>query len=148
MKHLLATVFVFGLIMMTQGALAATATSTLSWSPPTERVDGSPFSVEDILEYAVTYTVDGEASANRPPTVIDFAATSAEIVLELTPRALPYTVAFQIVVVDKQGRMSLPSDPVSKVFALDSTAAPGVPTSVKFTVVCGDGCSITEVGAN
>ena len=144
MKHLLATVFVFGLIMMTQGALAATATSTLSWSPPTERVDGTPFAVEDIQEYRVTYTIDGKVDANRPPVVIDFAAVDAKIVVELTPRELPYVVAFQIVVVDKQGRMSLPSDPVSKVFAVDSTAAPYPPTSVQFTITCGDGCTITE----
>jgi hypothetical protein len=131
-------------LMLTLAVQAAPATSTLSWEPPTERVDGTPFAVEDILEYAVTYTVDGEPS-DRAPFVVDFAATSAEIVLELTPRAMPYTVAFQIVVVDKQGRMSLPSDPVSKVFALDSTAAPGVPTSVKFTVLCGQGCTIEEI---
>jgi hypothetical protein len=77
--------------------------------------------------------------------ILDFAAVDAEIVVDLTPRKLPYTVAFQIVVVDKQGRMSLPSDPVSKVFAVDSTSAPGVPTSVRFTVSCGPGCTIEEV---
>ena len=131
-------------LMITLAVQAAPAKSNLSWEPPTERVDGTPFAVEDIQEYRVTYTIDGEVAGDRPPVVIDFAAVNAEIVVELTPRELPYVVAFQIVVVDKQGRMSLPSDPVSKVFAVDSTAAPYPPTSVQFTITCGDGCTITE----
>ena len=147
MKHPLATMFVFGLIMMTQGALAATATSTLSWSPPTERVDGTPFSMEDIQEYRVTYTIDGKVDANRTPVILDFAAVDAKIVVELTPREMPYVVAFQIVVVDTEGRVSRPSDPVSKEFAVDSTASPQPPTQLRFTVTCADGsgCEITEV---
>ena len=147
MKHLLATVFVFGLIMMTQGALAATATSTLSWSPPTERVDGTPFAVEDIQEYRVTYTIDGKVDANRTPVILDFAAVDAKIVVELTPREMPYVVAFQIVVVDTEGRVSRPSDPVSKEFAVDSTASPQPPTNIQFRITCGDSCEIEEIVA-
>ena len=136
------------LLLTSFGAFAAPAVSTLSWEPPTERVDGTPFAVEDIQEYRVTYTIDGEVDANRPPVVIDFAAVDAEIVVELTPREMPYVVAFQIVVVDTEGRVSRPSDPVSKEFAVDSTASPQPPTNIQFTIVCGDGCTITEVGAN
>ena len=135
-------------LMLTLAVQAAPATSTLSWEPPTERVDGTPFAVEDIQEYRVTYTIDGKVDANRPPVVIDFAAVDAEIVVELTPREMPYVVAFQIVVVDTEGRVSRPSDPVSKEFAVDSTAAPYPPTSVQFTITCGEGCTITEVGAS
>jgi hypothetical protein len=131
-------------LMVTLAVQAAPAKSNLSWEPPTERVDGTPFSMEDIQEYRVTYTIDGEVDANRPPVVIDFAAVNAEIVVELTPRELPYVVAFQIVVVDKQGRVSRPSDPVSKEFAVDSTASPQPPTSVQFTITCGDGCTIKK----
>jgi len=33
---------------------------------------------------------------------------------------------------------------VTKSFDVESTAKPNAPTSLTFTVVCGDGCSITE----
>ena len=143
MKYLL----VFVLALFSFGAVAAPATSTLSWEPPTERVDGTPFSMEDIQEYRVTYTIDGKVDANRTPVILDFAAVNAKIVVELTPREMPYVVAFQIVVVDTEGRVSRPSDPVSKEFAVDSTASPQPPTQLRFTVTCADGsgCEITEV---
>ena len=145
MKNFLTIVFVFGLVIFAQGAFSATATSTLSWQPPTERVDGTPFAVEDIQEYRVTYTIDGEVAGDRPPVVIDFAAVNAKIVVELTPREMPYVVAFQIVVVDTEGRVSRPSDPVSKEFAVDSTASPQPPTNIQFRITCGDSCEIEEI---
>ena len=132
-------------LMLTLAVQAAPATSTLSWEPPTERVDGTPFAVEDIQEYRVTYTIDGKVDANRPPVVIDFAAVDAKIVVELTPREMPYVVAFQIVVVDTEGRVSRPSDPVSKEFAVDSTASPQPPTNIQFRITCGDSCEIEEI---
>jgi len=132
-------------LMVTLAVQAAPAKSNLSWEPPTERVDGTPFAVEDIQEYRVTYTIDGEVDANRPPVVIDFAAVDAEIVVELTPREMPYVVAFQIVVVDTDGRVSRPSDPVSKEFAVDSTASPQPPTNIQFRITCGDSCEIEEI---
>ena len=141
MKYLL----VFVLALFSFGAVAAPATSTLSWEPPTERVDGTPFAVEDIQEYRVTYTIDGKVDANRTPVILDFAAVNAKIVVELTPRELPYVVAFQIVVVDTEGRVSLPSDPVSKEFAVDSTASPQPPTNIQFRITCGDSCEIEEI---
>ena len=141
MKYLL----VFVLALFSFGAVAAPATSTLSWEPPTERVDGTPFAVEDIQEYRVTYTIDGKVDANRTPVILDFAAVNAKIVVELTPREMPYVVAFQIVVVDTEGRVSLPSDPVSKEFAVDSTASPQPPTNIQFRITCGDSCEIEEI---
>ena len=133
------------LLLTSFGAFAAPAVSTLSWEPPTERVDGTPFAVEDIQEYRMTYTIDGEVAGDRPPVVIDFAAVDAEIVVELKPRELPYVVAFQIVVVDTEGRVSRPSDPVSKEFAVDSTASPQPPTNIQFRITCGDSCEIEEI---
>jgi len=132
-------------LMITLAVQAAPANSNLSWEPPTERVDGTPFSMEDIQEYRVTYTIDGEVAGDRPPVVIDFAAVNAKIVVELTPREMPYVVAFQIVVVDTEGRVSRPSDPVSKEFAVDSTASPQPPTNIQFRITCGDSCEIEEI---
>jgi hypothetical protein len=132
-------------LMITLAVQAAPAVSTLSWEAPTTRVDGTPFSMEDIQEYRVTYTIDGEVAGDRPPVVIDFAAVNAEIVVELTPREMPYVVAFQIVVVDTEGRVSRPSDPVSKEFAVDSTASPQPPTNIQFRITCGDSCEIEEI---
>ena len=143
MKYLL----VFVLALFSFGAVAAPATSTLSWEPPTERVDGTPFAVEDIQEYRVTYTIDGKVDANRTPVILDFAAVNAKIVVDLTPREMPYVVAFQIVVVDTEGRVSRPSDPVSKEFAVDSTASPQPPTNIQFRITCGDSCEIEEIVA-
>ena len=143
MKYLL----VFVLALVSFGAVAAPATSTLSWEPPTERVDGTPFAVEDIQEYRVTYTIDGKVDANRTPVILDFAAVNAKIVVDLTPREMPYVVALQIVVVDTEGRVSRPSDPVSKEFAVDSTASPQPPTNIQFRITCGDSCEIEEIVA-
>ena len=123
MKTLMIAICLFGLAIFAQNVMAQSA-SQLSWEPPAERVDGTPFSMEDIQEYRVTYTIDGEVDADRSPVILDFAAVDAEIVVELTPREMPYVVAFQIVVVDTDGRVSRPSDPVSKEFAVDSTASP------------------------
>jgi len=139
--------FLFVGLMATLAVQAEPATSTLSWEPPTERVDGTPFSMEDIQEYRVTYTIDGKVDANRTPVILDFAAVDAKIVVELTPREMPYVVAFQIVVVDTEGRVSRPSDPVSKEFAVDSTASPQPPTNIQFRITCGDSCEIEEIVA-
>jgi len=139
MKYLL----VFVLALVSFGAVAAT--STLSWTAPSTRVDGTPLTVEEIKEYRVYYTIDGEVDADRSPVILDFAAVDAEIVVELTPREMPYVVAFQIVVVDTEGRVSRPSDPVSKEFAVDSTASPQPPTNIQFRITCGDSCEIEEI---
>jgi len=144
MKTLMIAICLFGLAIFAQNVMAQSA-SQLSWEPPTERVDGTPFSMEDIQEYRVTYTIDGEVDADRSPVILDFAAVDAEIVVELTPREMPYVVAFQIVVVDTDGRVSRPSDPVSKEFAVDSTASPQPPTNIQFRITCGDSCEIEEI---
>ena len=144
MKTLMIAICLFGLAIFAQNVMAQSA-SQLSWEPPAERVDGTPFSMEDIQEYRVTYTIDGEVDADRSPVILDFAAVDAEIVVELTPREMPYVVAFQIVVVDTDGRVSRPSDPVSKEFAVDSTASPQPPTNIQFRITCGDSCEIEEI---
>ena len=146
MKTLMIAICLFGLAIFAQNVMAQSA-SQLSWEPPAERVDGTPFSMEDIQEYRVTYTIDGEVDADRSPVILDFAAVDAEIVVELTPREMPYVVAFQIVVVDTDGRVSRPSDPVSKEFAVDSTASPQPPTNIEFRITCGDSCEIEEIVA-
>ena len=73
---------------------------------------------------------------------------AAEITIDLTPRPEPYVISFAITTVARDGLQSVLSNTVSKTFDVKSTAKPNAPTSVTFTVVCGDGCSITEVGAN
>ena len=59
MKTVAAVLFLIGLSLCAQNVLAQ-STSQLSWQPPTERVDGTPFAVEDIQEYRVTYTITGK----------------------------------------------------------------------------------------
>jgi len=56
-------------------------------------------------------------------------------------------ISFAITTVDRDGLESALSDMVSKTFDVKSTAKPSAPTSLTFTVACGDGCEITEIVA-
>ena len=76
---------------------------------------------------------------------MDGTSESETVTLELLPRVEPYVVSFAIRTVDTDGLGSALSNIVSKTFQVDSTAAPVAPTSLEFTITCGDGCSIVEV---
>ena len=128
-------------------AHAAPATSELSWTAPTTRVDGTPLDPTDIAEYRVYYTINGEPQG-VDPIVVSGTSASETVTLELTPRVEPYVISFAITTVDTAGLESAQSETVSKTFQVDSTAAPNPPTNIQFTIVCGDGCTITEVGDN
>lgn len=145
MQNLMVIFAVIGLIFLAQNAFAASATSELSWSAPTERVDGTPMGLDEIAEYRVFYSVDGQPTTEGDYITIGPDATSETVTLELTPRAEDYTVSFAIVVVDTNGLVSQPSEMVSKVFNVDSTSVPKPATNLQFTVTCGEGCSIQEV---
>ena len=128
-------------------AVAAEAESTLSWEPPTTRVDGTPMALEEIKEYRAFYTVDGQPAKGGEFFVIGPGATGEQITLELTPRAEPYVVSFAILTVDTNGLESVMSDTVSKQFDVDSTAEPSAVTNLRFTVSCITDCTIEEVPA-
>lgn len=145
MKNLMAIFALMGLIFLAQNAFAASATSELSWSAPTERVDGTPMDLDEIAEYRVFYSVDGEPTTDSEFITIERDATSETVTLELTPRAEDYTVSFAIVVVDTNGLVSQPSEMVSKVFNVESTSVPRPATNLQFTITCEDGCTIEEV---
>jgi len=135
------------LVMLTlsQFAIAAESTSTLSWEAPTTRVDGTAMTVNEIKEYRAFYAIDGEPTTDSEFIVIDFAATTEVITLQLQPRAEPYTISFAILTVDTNGRQSQLSEVVSKTFNVSSTANPGVPTMLQFSISIADGFTITEV---
>ena len=136
--------FLFAGMMVALAAQAAPAPSDLSWEAPTTRVDGTALAAEEIKEYRVYYTIDGQAPGESVPIVVDGTAASETVTLELLPRAAPYVVSFSITTVDTDGLESAQSETVSKTFQVDSTAAPGAPTSLEFNITCGDGCTITE----
>ena len=140
MKYLL----VFVLALFSFGAVAAPATSTLSWTAPSTRVDGTPLEAEEIKEYRVYYTIDGTAPGTGEPIVVGGTSTSETVTLELTPRLEPYVVSFAIKTVDTDGLGSALSDVVSKTFEVESTSNPGAPTSLQFTITCGEGCIIKK----
>ena len=145
MKYLL----VFVLTLVSFGAVAAPATSTLSWTAPTTRVDGTPLAPAQIEEFRVYHGIDiGE---NPLALGLDYTAVTgenaAEITIDLTPRPEPYVISFAITTVARDGLQSALSETVTKTFDVRSTAKPNAPTSLMFTVVCGDGCTITEVGS-
>ena len=135
------------LVMLTlpQFAIAAEATSALSWVAPETRVDGTAMTVNEIKEYRAFYAIDGEPTTDSEFIVIDFAATTEVITLQLQPRAEPYTINFAIMTVDTQNRQSLLSNVVSKQFQVESTSNPGVPTMLQFSISIADGFTITEV---
>lgn len=146
MKNLMVIFALMGLMAVVQNAFAASATSELSWSAPTERVDGTPMGLDEIAEYRVFYSVDGQPTTDGEFITIGPDATSETVTLELTPRSEDYTVSFAIVVVDTNGLESEPSEMVSKVFNVDSTAIPAPATNLQFTITCGEGCTIEKVG--
>ena len=141
--------FLFVGLLVTLAAQAAPATSELSWTAPSTRVDGTPLDPADIAEYRVYYTINGEPQGVAP-IVVSGTSASETVTLELTPRVEPYVISFAITTVDTDGLESAQSETVSKTFQVDSTAAPRAPTSLEFTITCGDGCKITEkeVGIN
>ena len=132
------------LALSTPLALGAEATSQLSWEPPTERVDGTPIAASEIGEYRVYYAVDGTVTTDSTMVTIGPDATSKTVTIDLKPRQDLYTVNFAITTVDTDGRESALSDPASKTFQVNSTAVPNPPTSLTFTISCGDGCTIEE----
>ena len=144
MKNFLTIVFVFGLVMFAQGAVGAEATSTLSWEPPTERVDGTPLAAEEIKEYRVYYTIDGTAPGEGEPIVVSGTSASETVTLELLPRVEPYVVSFAIKTVDTDGLGSALSEVVTKEFEVQSTSEPGAPTNLQFEITCGEGCTIKK----
>ena len=136
--------FLFVGLLVTLAAHAAPAPSDLSWTAPSTRVDGTLLDPSEIAEYRVYYTIDGQYQGEGVPIVVDGTAASETVTLELLPRSTPYVVSFAISTVATDGLESAQSDTVSKTFQVDSTAAPGAPTSLEFTIVCGDGCEITD----
>ena len=142
MKAILA---IFVILTLSQFAIAVEAPSTLSWKAPTTRVDGTAMTVNEIKEYRAFYAIDGEPTTDSEFIVIDFAATTEVITLQLQPRAEPYTISFAIMTVDTKDRQSLLSNVVSKQFQVESTSNPGVPTMLQFSISIADGFTITEV---
>ena len=141
-----ATFLLVGFLVTLAGtASAAPATADLSWTAPSTRVDGTPLAVEEIKEYRVYYTIDGTAPGTGDPIVVDGTSASETVTLEITPRVEPYVISFAITTVDTDGLESAQSETVSKTFQVDSTAAPSAPTNLQFTIVCGEGCTVTEV---
>lgn len=60
--------FLIVCLMVTLAAHAAPAVSDLSWTAPTTREDGSPLSSDEIKEYRVYYTVDGQTPGADSPS--------------------------------------------------------------------------------
>jgi len=131
-------------LAMLPAVQAAPAPSDLSWTAPSTRVDGTPLAPSEIKEYLVYYTIDGQTPGEGVPIVVSGTSASETVTLELLPRVDPYVISFAISTVDTDGLESARSETVSKTFQVSSTAAPGAPTSLEFTITCGDGCSIKK----
>jgi hypothetical protein len=110
-------------------------------------VDGTPLQATQIEEFRIYHGIDiGENPLAIGPEYTAVTGENAtDITIELVPRADPYVISFAITTVDRDGLESALSETVSKTFQVDSTAAPSAPTNLQFTIVCGDGCTITEI---
>jgi hypothetical protein len=146
-KAVLAILYVLCLALAAQPVLSAEAKSNLSWDAPTTRVDGTALQATQIEEFRIYYGIGigDDSLAIGPEYTAVTGENAAELTVELTPRAEPYVLSFAITTVDRDGLQSVLSETVTKTFQVDSTAAPSVPTSLKFSVTCGDGCSIEQV---
>ena len=135
--------------MASFGIFAAPATSTLTWTAPTTRVDGTPLQATQIEEFRVYQGIDigPDPLAIGPEYTAVSGENATDITIELVPRAEPYVISFAITTVDRDGLQSVLSPTVTKVFDVESTAKPNAPTQLMFSVACADGsgCEITEV---
>ena len=147
MKYLLG----FVLALFSLGAVAAPATSKLSWTAPTTRVDGTPLQATQIEEFRIYHGIDigPDPLAIGPEYTQVSGENAADITIELTPRSDPYVLSFAITTVDRDGLQSVLSETATKSFDVQSTAKPSAPTQLMFTVACADGsgCEITEIVA-
>ena len=136
-------------LMITLAVQSAPAVSTLSWTAPTTRVDGTPLQATQIEEFRIYHGIDigPDPLAIGPEYTAVTGENAAEITIDLTPRPEPYVISFAVTTVDRDGIQSVLSDTVSKTFDVKSTAKPNAPTQLRFTVTCADGsgCEITEV---
>lgn len=130
-------------LSMVHGALAASSQSvSASWTAPTTRMDGTPLAPTEISNYKLYYSVGSAPTADSKfVTVKD--ATTATLNLTLAPSPTAQTVYVAVTAVDMDGLESPMSAAASKSFIVKSTALPTAPTSLTFTISCGDGCSIT-----
>jgi hypothetical protein len=132
------------LLALSTAAFGGEAPANLSWVAPDTREDGTPLTLEEIKEYLIYYTIDGQTPGDGSPIVVNGTLGSQTVTLDLLPRAAPYVVGFAISTVDMDGLKSVRSNVVSKTFNIDSTAKPSAPTDIQFTIICGAGCTITE----
>ena len=135
------------LFLASFGVFSAPAVSTLNWTAPTTRTDGTPLAPTEIQEFRVYYGIDigPDPLAIGPEYTAVTGENATDITIELVPRADPYVISFAITTVDRDGLESVLSETVTKSFDVESTAKPNAPTQLMFTVVCGDGCEITEI---
>jgi hypothetical protein len=92
-----------------QPPIAPSGFATLRWTPPTERVDGTPLSLSDIRMYLLYYGTDSRDLGNI--VSIGGGATTRWTVTGLTPG----TWYFEMTAVDTQGAESARSNMASKV---------------------------------
>jgi hypothetical protein len=126
---------------------AAPVNAALSWTAPTTRVDGTPLAASEIAEYRIYSGVASDAWGvdKDSPHMKVTSGTSQVVTIELTPRAEPYVLQFAARAVDTKGNVSPLSNIASTTVLVESTAEPGAPTTLQFTIDCAAGCVITEV---
>jgi hypothetical protein len=93
----------FSITVLAQGA--ASGTALLSWTPPTERVDGSP--IDSLSGYRVLY---GQASMDYSSQVQVGSGVTSHLIEDLGPG----TWYFAVTAIASDGMESAPSQEVSK----------------------------------
>jgi len=83
-----------------------------SWSTPTLMTNDSKLKSKEIKEYRLYYSVDGPIVYTG--TYLVTQKNSADITLNLPKRTKHYTIRTAVMVVDKEGMVSTPSNEVTK----------------------------------
>lgn len=139
---LTALAVVLGVWVSIQVANAAPVSADLSWTAPTERVDGTALDPSEIAEYRVYRAVDSDIDPSSAPATVS--TGNAEVVtIDLMPRAEPYMLLFAVTAVDTAGNESDLSNVEIKSVLVRSTANPTAPTALKFEIRCDGECSVT-----
>lgn len=121
---LTALVLLWLIAMLFTVTIAKAGDATLTWAPPTQRVDGSPLPIEELAGY--TILVGAAPRAYTQAKTIEGGAVTSDTITGLGPG----TVYFAIVARTTDGLQSNPSAEVSKTFEGSPAPPPEPPAGL------------------
>lgn len=130
MKNTLLWIFAFVAVLVMGHPSAAEVERTLSWEAPTQYVNGAPLPAEDILGYKILYSIDSQDFDNE--VLVSAGSTEQIVVLDLPPRAEPYTIYAVARTIADTGES--PNSNVASFEFEVPLGPPGAPTNLRFVI--------------